>query len=75
MARTANLARRAERLEDAEWLADSGESAESASVRLGFAGARGLLDWLHKHGRDDLRERFVANSPYIRDAPGREGRR
>jgi len=58
----ARQARRDARMEDLEWMADTGEIVERAAYRLGMT-RRSLERYLWRNGRGDLWERLGANDP------------
>lgn len=46
-------------IEDAEWLAETGENLEAAAKRLGYANPDSFTRSLYRAGRGDLCARFV----------------
>jgi hypothetical protein len=63
-----NRLRTAALLEDAEWMARTGENIDRAAERLGHQDRRSLEALLHRNGRTDLLEAFERNEvrPYWR---------
>lgn len=49
---------RAELIEDAEWLVETGENVEMAAKRLGYSNPDSLLRTLCRAGRQDLCNKF-----------------
>ena len=54
---------RAGRLEDAEWLATTGESEVMAAHRLGFPSVDAMQRSLWRAGRGDIARALAANTP------------
>ena len=63
-----------ERLEDLEWMVETGENAAGAAVRLGIT--VGAIDkWCRNHGRPDLFRRLHDRDPFARYRPNSYQRR
>lgn len=59
---TVSKVRAVDVIEDAEWIARTGDGWSSAVVRLGYGGAGPALEQLlYRHGRPDLVARLKAN--------------
>ena len=56
-------ARAAVRLDDLEWLAQTGATREDAARRAGFPSLAALERFISRHGRHDLRGRLPLRTP------------